>query len=124
MSAVPVRVAARALGVTATCVRRWVARGAPAVSRRPILVSVEAIRTWRRGTDPLHLLASALLETFRREAVRGMPAHRVLGIPDRAAAVLLLAVFDRAHHAITGTEAARPWLPEVAQLRRFAGGSD
>lgn len=115
--------AARELGVTATCVRRWVARGAPCLSRRrPLLVDVDALRRWRAGSDPLAVVQRVLLEVYQREAIRGQPAHRAIGLDDKRAALLLLAVYERMHRAMTDADPERPWAPEIAQLRRCAGG--
>lgn len=125
MTAVTAFVAARELNTTATTIRRWIREGCPAVrSHRPAMVDIDAVRAWRDRADPLALLRRVLLETYQREAANGMPAHRCLSIPDRQAAVLLLMTYDRLHVALAGTEPSRPWPPEIAQLRRFAGGMD
>jgi hypothetical protein len=125
MTAVTAHVAARQFKVTAKTVRAWVRHGAPCLSRgRPLRVDVEALRRWREGSDPLAVLRTALLQTYRCEADAGRPAHRCLGIPDRQAAALLLFVYDNAHRASTGADPTRPWPDEIAQLRRLAGATD
>jgi transposase-like protein len=120
---VTIRTAARVLGVSASQIRRWVQQGAPAAcERRPRTVNVEDLRAWRQGPDSLTALAAALLDTLRRDCGEGMTAPRLLGIDDARAAALLLVAFDRAHHALTGRDAAAPWSAEVAALRAIAGG--
>lgn len=117
-------VAARQLGCTATAVRGWVRAGAPCIKRtRPLLVEVEALRAWRAGqhADVPERIATALLDTLRRDAGNGQPAHRALGIPDRSAAVLALFAFDRLCRELTGKESATPLPEPVRALRVIAG---
>lgn len=114
--------AAAELGCTPTCIRQWVARGAPCVRReRPLLVNVAELRRWRAGErgEVLEEVAQALLDTLRRDCGTGQPAHAALGIDPRAAASLLLMAFERTHRAL-GREASK--LPQaIRTLRQMAG---
>lgn len=121
-NAVTVATAASELGVSASQVRRWIAAGAPVVrDRKPRLVDVDELRRWRQGAhgDALAKIEAALLDTLRRDCGLGAAAHDVLGIDDGRAALLLLSVYDRLHHAITGRDPEPPFSPTIETMRAF-----
>lgn len=121
---VPVRIAARQLGVTPAIVRVWLRRGAPCVRRdRPALVNVEDLRVWRKG-NTVETIARALLDVLRREYAEGKPAHQLIGLQAAASAKLLLAAYDRIHIALEGHEPEPPYSEAIRQLRRIAGARD
>ncbi len=126
--------AARALGVSVWTVRRWLARGAPCVALgavgrgRGARVVVEHLNTWRHasgtqaGADRvLEQVAYSLLNTLRRDAGYGEPAHRALGIPERKAAALLAIAFERIAREITGA-APLNLPPEMERVRTICVG--
>lgn len=120
-SAVTVSIAAHVLHVSPSQLRRWIQAGAPvASSARPMRVNVDDVRRWRCGSDPLTVVADALLDVLRRDCGAGAPAPRLLGISDRHASALLLAAYDRACVAMTGHEATEPWPAAIETLRTIA----
>lgn len=117
--------AARELGLSPSTVRRDVRRGAPVISQggtgpgRATRLVLADYERWRRG-DPLtwqavDALEAAMLDLLKRDAGDGRPMHVELGIPERNAAAMLLALFERFHQRFAGSAPAR--LPEAIEQR-------
>jgi hypothetical protein len=108
-------VAARHLKCAPSTVRRWIAKGAPTVSLGKVgrgngsLVDVGQLRRYLAGGTGaddaaiLQLLATGLMDAYKRDGGLGKPAHRTLGIQDYQAAALLAYVFERCAQALTGS---------------------
>lgn len=60
-------------------------------------------------------VAAALVDTLRRDAGGGVPAHVTLNIRAPVAAALLAAAYARVHRAVTGRDAAE-WPAEIERL--------
>jgi phage terminase Nu1 subunit (DNA packaging protein) len=127
-----VKQTAAALNRDVATVRRWVAKGCPTASGpgsvgrgRGALLELDQVRHWL-GEDQqiehaqvLQRVARAKLDTLKRDAGQGEPAHRTLGITEEQAAALLYLDFERIARAVTGTDAKQ--LPdEIAQVRAIA----
>lgn len=116
--AVTVDEAAHDLNVAPKTVRLWIREGAPCVQTgKPgpgngARVNLEDLKAWRarragieHGAEQvLEKVATALLDTLRRDGGSGMPAHQQLGIPTRNAAVYLSVAYWRIHRALTGEQ--------------------
>jgi hypothetical protein len=99
--------AAEALGVAPATVRRWVRAGAPCVELgaagrgKGSLVDLAELRRWRAGAavvpdgdDLVQRLPELLFDFWRRDSGLDGPAHRDLGISDRAGAGYLVVLFE------------------------------
>lgn len=134
-SAVSVAAAAAEVGVSQKTIRQWIRDGAPIVREgkcgpnNGALVNVSDLLRWRyMCTDDterlLERVADALLATLRREHLDGKPAHAILRIPPRNAAQYLLAVYDRLHFMLTGTDANPQDAPESLQILLVVANSN
>lgn len=123
--------AAAALGISASQLRRDIARGAPVVSRgsvgrsRGSLIDLAAYRRWRnREFDAgraMEAVEQALIDVLKRDAGLGEPAHVSIGIRRQQAAAVLCIAYERIHRAITGHDAES--LPsEIAHAVRDLSG--
>jgi len=128
---VPLRTAARELGVSASTVRRWIQHGAPCVHPgesgrgKGALVRVGDLRRWRVGFvdegRTLERIAETMLDAHLREFMNGKPAWVALDVREWKAAFVLVNAYCRAHAKLTGTwpdEAAFP--APIEQLMRIA----
>jgi hypothetical protein len=114
VTAVSIAEASRELDVEPATVRRWLREGAPCARPggrgpgRGALVVVEDLQRWRERSPEVVMqkVAAAIVDTLRRDAGEGEPAHRTLGIRAPAAAALLAMAFERIHRAVTGRDAA------------------
>jgi len=133
---VPVRDAARALGVEPNTLRHWIAAGAPVARRggrgrgNRTLVAPDAVRAWRAaGADERLLLAlAAALPQALAEAMAeahalatGMSKAPLAGILAAAWYVATTKTLDalRAHNASIPELSTMP--PAIARLRDIAG---
>lgn len=106
--------AARELGISASTVRRDIARGAPVVAHggrgpgkaaRLVVADYAAFRRGERVTaSNLDALETAILETLRCDGGDGAPLHDSLGVGRREAALLFLSLYQRFHRRLTGRE--------------------
>jgi hypothetical protein len=121
--------AAEALGVAPATVRRWVREGAPCIELgtagrgKGSLVDLAELRRWRAGgalgersdREQLEHLPRMLLDFWRRDSGLDGPAHRDLGISDRAAAAYLDVLFQYICRRLDQEPADLP--PEIERLR-------
>jgi hypothetical protein len=120
--------AAAALGVTGATVRRWVREGAPCVEMggagrgKGSLVDLDELRRWRAGAavvpdgdDLVQRLPELLFDFWRRDSGLDGPAHRDLGISDRAAAAYLATLFGYVRTRLDLDADDLP--PEIERLR-------
>lgn len=134
--AVPIRDAARALGVPPITLRHWIAAGAP-VARRGgrgrgncTLIDVEAVRAWRSADCEQQLLLALAAELPEVLAVAAEDALRTIegGPKGRAAATLAAGWYVGALATVDHLRQRCPTIPEIAaipaaieRLRAIAG---
>ena len=111
--------AAKALGVTASTVRRWIQHGAPTECPgkegrgHGALVNLQALSLWRASRlgvsvpQPavvMEKVKTALLDVLKRDGGQGVPAPVELGIPGEKAAALLAHGYNRIQRLLCGSE--------------------
>jgi hypothetical protein len=140
MTAVPLPVAARVLGIAPRTLTRWLAAGAPAArpGRRGrggrALVDPAAISAWRAGsaaTAPLELtvfaaevpniVAAAVLEAYRR--IEGPHKRATAGALAGTWYVVTIALLDRLRHEMPELRDPETIPEQIGQLRAIYSGS-
>lgn len=129
MNGITLTEAAKQMNCSAATLRRWVQQGAPTVAPGSVgrghgaLVVPADLQRWRYGEanqtgaeEQLELLAQAFEDFFRHDSGIDAPAHRTIGIPDREAAALLIALFEYTARRITGLD-LETLPPQIARMR-------
>lgn len=86
-------------------------------------LDIAELQRWRlhQHADAMDVIAVAMLRSIRAEMMNGKTAPQLLGVEDRRAAALLLAVYSKAHNELTGHDCDGQVNDAISQLRRIAG---
>lgn len=123
--AVPINIAARQLGKSASTVRRWIQRGCPCVKPGEVgrgkgsILNLADVLAWRAGgiapadqDNRLEFVADVLMDSFKRDEITIK-----IGITTRELAGVLALIYQRYYRNLTHEQPDMDKLPdEITQL--------